>query len=338
MQREVRTCVNTKKADTGFHIARRAALAVGAAGSWASWLRPAIAQQANDAAPMREAAAALLQVADVAQRRRLQAAFASPHRIRWHYVPGNRDGFALAQMSAPLAARAMDLVRASLSDAGLAKVEGVLTLATMPQSQRGAGSHALQVFGEPVPTGAWGWRLDGHHLSLNFTVLDDHIVSTTPLFFGADPMEVMDGPHRGLAPLFRERYMGRDLARRLNTSQRTLAAHLSRTPSDVQAGPGRAGTVADARGVPFSELTDETQRHLMLGLAETYLDNLPASLARAHLARLAGPARDDLRFTWHGGLEENDAVYYRLHGPRLWIEYATRGQADHVHTLRREPG
>ena len=310
---------------------RRQLLAIAAVAPFAASLPSARASQPGDAAAMRQAATALLRAAEGGQGQRLHAEFASPRRTRWHYVPGTRDGLALAQVSKPLADRVQDLLRVSLSAAGLEKVQGVLELAKLPGSERGAGSHALMVFGEPAATGAWGWRLDGHHLSLNFTILDDRIVSTTPLFVGADPNPV-------LAPLFRERYMGRDLARSLTPAQLARARGAGGLPSDVLAGPGRAAIIRDAEGVSFRELGEETQRHLMLGLAESYLGTLASPHARARLAQLTGPARDELRFAWRGGLEESDRCYYRLHGETLWIEYATRMQADHVHTLWREPG
>lgn len=109
-------------------------------------------------------------------------------------------------------------------------------------------------------------------------------------------------------------------------------------PNDIRAGPRRAEIAAETGGIAFSELSNETQRHLMLGIAETYISNLPDALARAQMARLEGAARDALRFEWAGGFETSDLHYYRLHGPALCIEYATRERVSHVHTLWREPG
>ena len=151
-------------------------------------------------------------------------------------------------------------------------------------------------------------------------------------------MEVTEGLYAGIAPIHREDYIGRDLARNLDEAQLARARRAGDVPSDVRAGPRRAEVAVEPGGIAFTELGDETQRHLMLGIAETYISNLPDDLAKAPMARLDGATRDALRFEWVGGFETSDLHYYRLHGPALSIEYATRDRASHVHTLWREPG
>lgn len=318
---------------------RRRALLLAALAA-APWPARAQASPGRDAAPMREAALALLRDAGESLRGRLLAApFDAPARTRWSYLPGPRTGLALGDMPGPLHARGEALLRQALSAGGLVKVQGVIALAQAQQPRYGgpqAPLHAFAFFGEPAARGAWGWRLEGHHLSVNVTVLDDRVVSATPLFLGADPMDTDPGGHGGLPPLHRERYMGRDLARSLTPAQLLQAGQEAAVPADVLAGPGRDAPAA--KGIACAQLGDETQRHLILGLAQTFFDNLPQAAARAQLARLDGPARDGLRFVWHGGLGADAVCYWRLQGETVLIEYATRRRADHVHTLWREPG
>lgn len=290
---------------------------------------------------MRAAAAALVDGVGSATRERLAFAFAAPERHRWTYVPGRRAGVFLDDMSGPERELAMALLRASLSQEGYAKATGVMTLAAVLQQTRsfgrGAGAYAFAVFGDPKSGDPWGWRVEGHHLSLHFTAIGDRIVSTTPHCACADPTQVREGEHAGLMPLDREDYLGRDLARNLDADQLKAATQAGDVPNDVRAGPRRAAAIEPA-GIAFTDLTDETQRHLMLGIADAYYSNLPRDLAKAQMERLSGAEREALRFQWAGGFEPADLHYYRLSGPTVSIEYSTPDRATHVHTLWREPG
>ncbi len=291
---------------------------------------------------MRKAAIALVFGVRAELRDRFTFSFAAPERHRWTYVPGRRDGLTLDDMTSAERELAMALLAASLSRSGLEKATGVMKLAAalkdLRKFGRGAGAYAFAIFGDPEKDGPWGWRVEGHHLSLNFTALGDRVISATPHCVCADPMVVTEGLHSGLAPIEREDYIGRDLVRNLDEAQLARTRRAGDVPNNVRAGPQRAEVAAEPGGIAFPELSDETQRHLMLGIAETYISNLPHDLAHAHMARLEGAARDALRFEWVGGFGTNELHYYRLHGPTLSIEYATRQLASHVHTLWREPG
>ena len=290
---------------------------------------------------MRAAAAALIVGSRADVRNKLSFAFDAPERHRWTYVPGTRAGVTLDDMEPDERKLAMNLLAASLSRTGHEKATGVMKLAAVLKETRGfgrgQGAYAFAVFGRPEPDSLWGWRVEGHHLSLNFTSLGDRVISATPHCVCADPMEVTMGLYAGIAPIHREDYIGRDLVRNLDDEQLARTRRTGDVPNDVRAGPRRAEIAAEPGGIAFPELSNETQRHLMLGIAETYISNLPDDLARAHMTRLESAVRD-LRFEWAGGFETSDLHYYRLHSPALSIEYATRERANHVHTLWREPG
>ena len=74
------------------------------------------------------------------------------------------------------------------------------------------------VFGEPAEKGAWGWRVEGHHLSLNFTIKDGQLLRATPAFMGSNPGEIRQGPLTGLRVLAVEEEMGRELVKSLTPS------------------------------------------------------------------------------------------------------------------------
>ncbi len=290
---------------------------------------------------MQAAAGALLEGLKPGTHSQIAFAFTAPERHRWTYVPGRRAGVFLDDMSTAERARAMALMGASLSAEGYNKATGVMKLAAVLQQTRGfgrgPGAYAFAVFGDPHSGQPWGWRVEGHHLSLHFTAIGDQVISTTPHCVCADPTEVRDGEYAGLMPVDREDYMGCDLARNLDADQLKRAMSMETVPNDVRAGPRRAMAIAPA-GIAFRELTTETQRHLVLGVVETYVSNLPADLAKTQMTRLVDEARDALHFEWAGGFELTDLHYYRLSGPTVSIEYSTRDRATHVHTLWRDPG
>lgn len=301
-----------------------------------------VSAPAASAAPMRRAALALQAGVGAERRAQLCLPFASPERHRWSYLPGRRRaGVMIGTMPEAERALVFALLATALSERGYAKAAGVLRLADVLRRTRsfggeGSGIYAIALFGDPAADGPWGFRFEGHHLSLNHTFLGDELVSATPHCVCADPMWVRGGPEDGLAPLDREDYMGRALALSLEAGQLARARLPGRAPTNIMAGPGQPPPGPE--GIASAQLTDETQTHLILGLAETYLANLPPAHARAAMARLQAGARDGLHFAWMGGLEEADEHYYRLRGPSLLIEYSTRNRPDHVHTVWREPG
>jgi len=81
----------------------------------------------------------------------------------------------------------------------------------------------VTIFGEPSANAPWGWRFEGHHLSLNFTISDADHVAVTPSFFGTNPAEVREGPRKGTRVLAEEEDLGLALVNSLDAAQRATA-------------------------------------------------------------------------------------------------------------------
>src|SRR5262249_34566814 len=150
-------------------------------------------------------------------------AFGDAERQNWHYVPRSRQGLAFKDMAAPARSAAHELMKASLGAAGYAKatsvfrIEGVLReLEMLGGLMRDPENYAVSVFGTPGPGAPWGWRLEGHPLSLNFPLVPGKPRAVTPAFFGANPAEVRKGPLTGLRVLGREQDLGRWLAQTMD--------------------------------------------------------------------------------------------------------------------------
>ncbi|HZO38394.1 MAG TPA: DUF3500 domain-containing protein, partial [Methylomirabilota bacterium] len=142
--------------------------------------RPARAADVGDAArtAMARAATALLSALDAGQRRAAVFPFVNDERMNWHYVPRSRSGVAFKEMSAAGRAAAHELIKASLSEVGYAKVVNVMKLEDVLRELETFGGllrdpekYYVSLFGTPDAAGRWGWRLEGHHLSLNFTLV-----------------------------------------------------------------------------------------------------------------------------------------------------------------------
>ena len=306
--------------------------------------RPGLAQVGEDArAAIAVAAGAFLAALPADLQKAATFAFADKERQNWHYVPRGREGVPLKQMPRPARTAAHELMKTSLSAAGYGKAVNVFRLEDVLRRletfglNRDPDNYAFTVFGAPGPASPWGWRLEGHHLSLNFTLVPGKPVAVTPAFFGANPAEVRSGPLQGLRTLAREDDLARTLAEGTDARQRARMLIGGQSLGDIVSGPGRGERLAAFAGLPLAEMTGD-QRALALRLVEEYARNMRAELAEIELRRLREAGVEQLHFAWAGPLERGKANYYRLHGPTLLIEYDnTQNDANHVHSVWHDP-
>ncbi len=212
-------------------------------------LRHVTTTRAEIAAAMADAATAWLDSLDDTQRPDATGAVpedgeADGERRRWFYTPTDHGGLDLHRQSPTQQRAVMRLVGTGLSQAGyvtvattmglenvLDHVEGFVTRFDRERG-RDPGLYYLRVFGDPGPSGAWGWRFGGHHVSLNNLVVDGELVSTTPCFMGADPASsplLGGGVNR---PLARVEDLARELVASLTAEQQERAILLAKAPSD----------------------------------------------------------------------------------------------------------
>ena len=304
------------------------------------WLRAE--ESAHEA--MARASFAFLGALDSRRRQQATFSFAHAERRNWHYVPRHREGLALKDMPADARTAALALLQVGLSAAGYAKardvlrLEGVLRqLETFGGFTRDPDNYAVTIFGAPEQPALWGWRFEGHHLSLNFTLVPGRPVSVTPAFFGANPAEVPSGPHRSLRALAEEQDLAFALARGVDASLRGRLVIAAESPGDIVSGPGRAYSLKTPAGVALGELGAEP-RALALRLIETYARNMRSEIADEELRRMREAGSEEVRFAWAGPIDPKQPHYYRLHGPTLLIEYDnSQNRANHVHSVWHDP-
>ncbi len=270
--------------------------------------------------------------------------FRDEERVNWHYVPRGRKGVPFKDMTAPARTAAHELMKASLSGVGYAKAVNVVRLEEVLRQLETFGGllrdhekYHVTVFGTPDAAAPWGWRLEGHHLSLNFTLVPGRPVAVTPAFFGANPAEVPSGAHRGLRVLADEQDLGLALARGIEASLRGRFVIATDTPGDIVSGPGRGDSLKTPAGVALGELGGE-QRALAVRLIETYARNMRSEVAEAELRRMGEAGIEHVHFAWAGPIDPRRPHYYRLHGPTLLIEYDnTQNSANHIHSVWHDP-
>jgi hypothetical protein len=324
------------------NITRRQLIHGLAAGAAAAALPlPALAQVGELArTAMAGAAAAFLAGLGADGRRRAAFAFEDKERVNWHYVPRGREGVAFKDMTSAARNAAHELMKASLSAAGYAKAlqvfqteEELRRIETFGALLRDPENYSVTVFGNPGPSRPWGWRIEGHHLSLNFTIVPGRPIAVTPAFMGANPAEVPSGPRKGLRALAREQDLGRALARSMDARQRARMVIGDRSLGDIVSGPGRGASLTSPAGLPLGEMSQD-QRGLAVELIEEYARNMRSELAEEELRRMREADLARVHFAWAGPLEVGKAHYYRLHGPTLLIEYDnTQNDANHIHSV-----
>ena len=272
-----------------------------------------------------------------AQRERCTFEFSDDERTAWTYLPGKRQGLMIGDLSSDARANMTKLMQSALSSGGYLKAEGVLILegvlnVLQPNANRDPGKYAITIFGDPGE-GPWGWTLEGHHLSLNFTA-GSGASRATPLMFGVAPAVVSGGPHSGLRVLGAEVDLARALISSLNDKQGAAAKLSAKRPNDVVMVPAR-GEALGRDGVAAADLSDE-QRAMLFDLIAEYTGNLSPAEARAELARVREVPLDSLRFSFTGDTNRG-LLYYRVTGGKISFEYAAIGNdPNHAHALWRD--
>src|SRR3989442_6790225 len=224
--------------------------------------------------------------------------------------------------AAPRAA-AHELMKASLSAAGYTKATNVISLEgvrrqmeTLGGLMRDPANSPVSVFGTPGPDARWGWRLEGHPLSLNFTLVPGKPLAVTPAFFGAKPAEVRSGPWAGLRTLAREEDLGRAIAQGMDGAQRKRMVIAKQSFGDIVSGPGRREGLTSPAGIPAADLVP-AQREQLVRLVEEYARNMRADLAEAELRRITETGVHALHFAWSGPIEPGPGHYYLINSTSL---------------------
>jgi hypothetical protein len=303
---------------------------------------------------MADAAIVFVSTLTSEQRRTVSFTFDdAKERERFGYVPTEghpRVGLSIERMTGRQRAAAHELLKAGLSEKGymttdaIMQLESVLHLIENPPGapprpgalERNPLKYFVWIFGTPGTRSTWGWKLEGHHVSLNFTIVNGALVSTAPHFFGADPAEVKDGPQKGLRLLGYEEDPARELVMTLDASQRAKAVISATAPPEILTGNNTTISPLAPIGVVAAELQPR-QRDLLMRVVDAYTSVMAPDLAADRMAALTKAGLDRITFAWAGELERGTRHYYRVQGPTFLIEFDnTQDNGNHVHSVWRD--
>ena len=295
---------------------------------------------------MRQAAERLLAAAPEATRAKMQRPFDDADRLDWHYTPRSRNGAAMKELDARGREAVHALLKTALSAEGYRKATNIIELELILREietfglMRDPERYHLTIYGKPDAKAAWGWRFEGHHLSLNFTLAGDKAAAESPSFFGANPATVPKnakfGARQGLRVLAAEEDEARALLAMLSAAQRKEAVFESRTFGEIVTGNAAKVDPLKPAGTSAAQM-DEKQRAQLWKLIEVYAGSFEPGLAAARLARAKQGGIEAIHFGWAGATERGRPHYYRVQGPQFLIEYdCTQNDGNHIHTVWRD--
>lgn len=300
---------------------------------------------------MTQSAQALLKSLSPEQQAKAKIAFEGEERLFWHYIPTDdipkrfnkpRMGLTLAEMSRAQQHLATALLSAGLSQSGFIKASSIMSLEDVLKvmekdtvNRRSPEKYHFSIFGTPSDDGTWGYRVEGHHMSLHF-VIHKGKLSGTPTFFGANPHEVREGPRAGLRVLAREEDLGRALMESLDAGQRKTATVAAEAYKDILTEANRTAALKGHPDGLSAAKMNAKQRALLNDLLDEYVSNVPEVIAAARQEKIK-KAGTNLFFAWAGPVEKGQPHYYRVSTPAFLVEYDnTQNGANHSHTVWRE--
>jgi len=271
--------------------------------------------------------------------------FKDEERLNWHFIPRDRKGLPIKEMTADQRKLAVALLSTALSSKGLEKATTIMSIEQILAEMEGPNRkmprdpelYYFSIFGEPGMKGLWGWRVEGHHVSINITLADGKAITATPAFLGSNPGEVKNGPRKGLRVLGNDEEMGRAIVKSLSDEQKAVAVFTKDAPKEMILVPKEKVRVLDPVGLAWAKL-DAKQQEAVWTLIQEYANRLRGELAERDLAKIDKAGKDKISFGWAGGLERGEPHYYRIQGPTFIIEYDNvQNGANHVHSVWHDP-
>ncbi len=303
---------------------------------------------------MASAANAFVNSLSPEQRQKATFPFESNERLHWNFIPSEafpRNGLLLKDMNENQRKLVHDLLKSALSQRGYLTATAIMDLESTlgdlerraRESGRGAESmvrdplkYYVSVFGTPSTKNTWGWRVEGHHVSLHLTVVNGNLIASSPTFFGSNPAEVREGPKKGLRILGDQEDAARDLLMALNDSQRARAIIQNVALNEIVTTNKLDISPLSPAGIPAAEMTPQ-QREMLMKVVNIYISKMADDIAADRTAKLQKAGVDKIAFAWAGETERGKKHYYRIQGPTFLIEHDnSQNDGNHVHSVWRD--
>ena len=305
--------------------------------------------QSNHAAAvsqMKEAWSNFLNSLNSDQKAKTVYSYLDGERIFWYYPPLNRHGLPLREMDArqrqlAYAAMASGLTKKSYEQAKLIiDHEDILGPLEVEQKKvtflRDTERYYFTIFGEPGGSDPWGWRVEGHHVCLNYSIWNDKVIAVTPFFFGANPAEVRKGPKNGLRILGDREDLAFELMESLDAGQQSKAIIYDEAPLDILTYNTSKVSLPREEGLQASRMSG-TQQEMLMALVTEYVSQVRSDVAQERLDAFKTNGIDGIHLAWAGPVDKTKAHYYRLHGGDFLVEFDNRQDgANHIHSVYRD--
>ena len=305
-----------------------------------------IVQAQRATTTMLSAANAFLASLTPEQKNQATFAYDADERMHWNFIPDEafpRNGLPIKDMTEPQRKLAMALLQSGLSARGYQTYTSIMALENILRAieggqrfKRDPEAHRFSIFGTPDAKGTWGWRVEGHHISLHFTVANGTTIASTPSFAGTNPAEVRDGAEKGKRVLALQEDTGRSLVMALDATQRTTAVFNATAPGEIVTNNTLNINPLSPDGLKVSAMTP-AQRALLMQVIDAYAGMMTPDVAADRLAKIKAAGIENVAFAWAGPLERGQKHYYRVQGPTFLIEFDnTQNDGNHVHSIWRD--
>ncbi|CAN5302505.1 DUF3500 domain-containing protein [soil metagenome] len=290
--------------------------------------------------------------------------FTDTSRLKWNNLPVGlraRAGTSIGNMDNEQRRLVHRLLSASLSSQGYLKATGIMhldelinrfydtlyvkkafsdtTYKFVKSLKWSPRNYFFAFFGSPLEA-QWGYKLEGHHLSINFTFVGDKL-SVTPFFVGTDPAEYLFSEYAGWRVLGQEEDLGLRLVNLLTEPQKKKAVASTAVPRDIITSAESGKRLVDYWGIKGTELNKD-QKDILQNIIKEFVFNLEYEKANLEYSKILQAGIDKIYFGWIGGFEEKQSHYYILNGPTFLIEFDNNGgprkEANHIHAIWREKG
>ncbi|MFM9838147.1 MAG: DUF3500 domain-containing protein [Cyclobacteriaceae bacterium] len=279
------------------------------------------------------------------QKAKAQYVLDDKERFNWNFVPIQRKGVCFRTFTPTQRTAALALLKISLSEQGLKKANAIMELENVLRVVEGRDAndthrdplnYYITIFGTPSKDKSWGWRMEGHHVSINFASLNNELVSSTPSFFGSNPAIVQRGEQKGNEILKLETELGFELCNSFSAEQKKKAIFSETALPEIVMTNKRKAQLIEPSGLTYREM-NSAQQKIFLRLLDVYVKNYQFDFSNRLMEKIKKAGIENLSFAWAGGFTAGIGNYYRIQGSMLLIEYDnTQNNANHVHTAVRD--
>lgn len=293
------------------------------------------------AAEMAAAANKFVGMLSAEQKAKATFDFKHDERTHWEFVPKLRSGLTIKEMNEQQRLAAFALLASGLSPEGMGRATNIMSLdAILRELEKGSGAvrdpelYYVSIFGTPSAKGAWSWRVEGHHLSINFTCVDGKVVGT-PEFYGSNPAVVLQGPRKGFRALPDEEDAAYELLGLFSDEQKKVVIYTDKAPNEILTGNKRKVSALETVGLSYAKMND-AQKAGLKKLVNVYANHHRAEVAADDLAKIEKAGWDNVHFGWAGSTEKGKLHYYRVQGPTFVMEMDNKDNGNHIHAAWRD--